>query len=500
MTQLASTHTENDDAPRRRRLAICFLIGIAALITVMALPKPGVIDTPNGPLELSDAGKAALAVLVFAVIMWATEAIPFAVTGLLAIVLLVMMRVASLKALVEWGFGNTIVLFFLGVLIFSAAIAETDLLKRLTTFVLYRLGHRPEILILAFLIVGAMLSAWITDMAVAAMLMPIGVGILRDAGAKPLKSNFGRALMIACAWGPLMGGVATPAGCGPNPLTIGFLKDLAGIDFSFTDWMLLGFPATLMMIPIGWFILIKMFPLEPVNLRVSEDDYRVRMKAFGSLKWREVATLLIFGLMVTLWLFPKQINGLLGGRADYLDIRFVAIACACLLFLPGIRIISWKRTESSISWGGIILIVAGLSLGKAIHATGAAEWLAYVAFHRLGSLHPVLVVFAVVLGVSLMKVAFSSNTVTGAIMVPLMIALATTLGLDPRMVAIPAGITASLAFILVTSTPTNVIPYSSGYFSIMDMVKAGLFMTVASSACVTASICIMGPLFGIVNL
>ena len=480
------------------RQGVCFLAALAVMAAVLLLPAPEAIQTPKGPLALSVQGKAALAVLALAVVLWATEAIPFAVTGLLALVLLVMTRVAPLNDLVAWGFGNTIIVFFLGVLLFSAAIAETDLLKRLTTWVLYHLGHRPRAIILAFIVVGAMLSAWITDMAVAAMLMPIGVSILRDAKVEPLKSNFGRALMIACAWGPLIGGVATPAGCGPNPLTMQYLKELGGIEFSFTDWMLVGFPATLLMIPLGWLVLVKVFPPEPLDLKLAAEDCRRRFEEFGPLKWREIAALLIFALMVALWVFPKPIQNLTGGRIDYLDIRFVAIACACLFFLPGIGVITWKRAEASVSWGGLILIVTGLALGKAIHATGAAAWLAYVAFHKLGSLHPVLMVFAVVLGVSLMKVMFSSNTVTGAIMVPLLIALATSLGLDPKLVAIPAGITASLAFILVTSTPTNVIPYSAGYFTIGDMVKAGLIMTIVSSACVTASICVVGKLFGIV--
>jgi len=336
-------------------------------------------------------------------------------------------------------------------------------------------------------------------MAVAAMLLPIGVSVLRDAKAEPLESNFGRALMIACAWGPLIGGVATPAGCGPNPLTMQYLRELAGIDFSFVDWMLIGFPATLLMIPVGWFILIRVFPIEPIDLKLAAEDFRAHLDELGCVTRKEIAALLIFVFMVLLWLFPGAVNGLTGGRATYLDIRFVAIACACLFFLPGINVISWKKAEQSVSWGGIILVVTGLALGKAIHATGGAAWLAYVAFHKLGALHPVVMVFAVVLGVSLMKVMFSSNTVTGAIMVPLLIALARSLALDPRLVVIPAGITASLAFILVTSTPTNVIPYSAGYFSIKDMVKAGLLMTMASSVCVTISICVVGKLFGIVS-
>ena len=108
-----------------------------------------------------------------------------------------------------------------------------------------------------------------------------------------------------------------------------------------------------------------------------------------------------------------------------------------------------------------------------------------------------MIIFVIVLGVSLMKVAFSSNTVTGIIIVPLLIALAKNLQIDPVIIAVPAGITASLAFILVTSTPTNVIPYSAGYFSIADMARAGLWMTVASSICVTISIFVVGKLFNI---
>jgi sodium-dependent dicarboxylate transporter 2/3/5 len=351
-----------------------------------------------------------------------------------------------------------------------------------------------------FITVGALLSGWITDMAVAAMLMPIAVTILKDAKAEPLKSNFGRALLIACAWGPLVGGVSTPAGCGPNPLTMTFLKDLAGINFSFVDWMLIGIPAAILMIPCAWAILIFMFPLEKgINLSIAEDDFKKKLDELGPLQFNEVATLIIFALTVTLWIFGKWIGQWTGGTIDYLGIKFVAIACACLFFVPGISVISWKKAEQGVSWGGIILIVTGLSIGMSIYKTGAAAWMAQVCFSEIGVLHPILIIFAVVFGVSIMKVMFSSNTVTGIIMVPLLIALANNIGLDPVLLAIPAGITSSLAFILVTSTPTNVIPYSAGYFTIRDMVKAGIVMTVASSACVTISIAIMGKLTGIVN-
>jgi len=474
------------------------LAAAGALALILLLPRPADIVNDDQVISLSSQGKATLAVLAMAVILWMTEAVAFPITGLLAVVVLVMTRAASFEEAVRDGFGNHIILFFIGVLIFSAAIAETSLLRRLTTLLLYHLGHKPRTVILAILVVGALLSGWITDMAVAAVLLPVGLSILKDAKVRPRESNFGKALMISCAWGPLIGGVATPAGCGPNPLTMEYLRDLAKVEFSFLDWMAVGYPATILMLPCAWVILLKVFPIEDVDLRITEEDMRSRLREMGPLRTKEILTLAVFGLTIFLWIAAPWIRDWTGGKVDYLKISFVAIACACLLFLPGIHVMTWKKAESSIGWGGVILVVTGLSLGKAIYKTGAAEWLAWVAFHRIGALHPIVCVFVVVLGVSLMKVMFSSNTVTGTVIVPLLIALAHSLKLPTPLLAIPAGITASLAFILVTSTPTNVIPYSSGYFSIRDMAKAGLWMTLASSACVTASICIVGRMLRIV--
>ncbi len=483
----------------KNKKIIFTLLAFAIFGVILALPQPDPIQAGDEIIILSIKGKATLAALTLAVLLWVTEGLPFAVTGLLAMVVLVMTGAADFKELVKDGFGNHIILFFIGVLIFSAAIGRTTLLKRIAMQVLKHLGHSPRLIVLAFLVVGALMSGWITDMAVAAMLMPIGVSILRDANLKPLQSNFGRALMIACAWGPLIGGISTPAGCGPNPLTIGFLKDLAGIDFSFLQWMALGYPAMILMIPFGWIILIKTFPLEKIDLSMSEEDIEEQARQLGKITGKEISVIAIFLLTISLWILGPFIKEWTGGAISFLSISYVAIACSLFFFLPGLEVLSWKEAENDISWGGIILIVTGLALGMAIYKTGAAQWVAWISFRAIGNLHPAMIIFIIVLGVSLLKVMFSSNTVTGIIVVPLLIALAGSLKLDPALLAIPAGITSSLAFILVTSTPTNVIPYSSGYFSIGDMVKAGLFMTIASSICVTVSVYGMGRILGILN-
>jgi solute carrier family 13 (sodium-dependent dicarboxylate transporter), member 2/3/5 len=473
------------------------LLALAAFLVVLYVPLPAQVQAGDGTAELTTAGRSALAVLALAVVLWMTEVLPFPVTGMVAIAVLVVTGAGEFRALVREGFGHDIVLFIIGVMILSSAISRTGLLKRVTTGLLFRFGHSPRTVLLAFLAVGALTSMWISDMAVAAILTPIGAGILKQRSFKKRASNFGKSLMISCAWGPLIGGVATPAGCGPNPLTIGYLRDLADIHITFGDWMLVGLPAAALMVPLAWVTLLRCFPLEHMDLRVTEEEARIASAELGRFSRREAHTVGILGIAVLLWLGKPLLDTWTGGATGYLSISFVAMLCGCLFFLPKIDVITWRQAEEDCDWGGLVLIVTGLSLGMAVYNSGAAEWLATLAFSRIGDVPPVGQIFLVVLAVSLMKVFFSSNTVTGVIVVPLLIALSKQVGVDTALLTIPAGITASLAFILVTSAPANVIPYSAGYFSIRDMAKAGLWMTVSSSACVTLSFVLMGRFVGI---
>ena len=135
-----------------------------------------------------------------------------------------------------------------------------------------------------------------------------------------------------------------------------------------------------------------------------------------------------------------------------------------------------------------MLIVAGLSLGLVVYQTGAARWLAWVLLGQITLVPMLLQPFVIVLAVAALHLLFSSNTVTAGIIVPILVALADDLGLNVWATVAPAAFTSSLAFILVSEGPTTIIPYSSGYFSIRDMARAGVAMTVGAAACVAVSV------------
>ena len=480
-------------APSTRLRWVYLAIAVAVALAARLFPLPEGMRTA-GQAVLSPAGQTSVGVLLFALILWMTEAIPFHITGLLGIVLLVLFRVDSFSALVSVGFGNHIFVFFVGVLILSSFITRSGLGNRISVFLLGRTGNSTSMIVFGFLAVGMILSMWITNTAVAAMLMPLGVAILRTEGVKPMESKFGKALMIACAWGPIIGGIMAPSGAGPNPLAIGFLKSMAGIELTFVGWMTYGVPAGLLILFPTWGMLMLFFRPEIKRLSRSKEDLKQDYKNLPPMGREEKVTLVIFVLTVLLWLTTPLFEDLLGIS---IPISMPVILTGALFFFPGIAKTAWKTVEEDISWSSILLIVAGISLGMALYQTGAAEWLALLTLGGIGNMPAVALVLLVVLIVSFIKIFLSSNTVTATIIIPIMITLAAAVGVDILSVAVPAALTSSMAFILVTSTPTNVIPYTAGYFSIKDMAISGTVMTLVAAPIVAVTIFVVGTLTGL---
>ncbi len=465
-----------------------FVLAAVLMVVVKSMPIADSVRIVGGA-ELTVTGQAAMGVLVFALVLWMTEAIPFHVTGMLSIVLLTLFRVDTYKVIVKEGFGSNTVTFFIGVLILSAFITTSGLGKRIGVLILSKTGNSTKSILFGFLLAGGLLSMWITNMAVAAMLMPLAVAILEEEGIKPLESNFGRALLIACAQGSIIGGIATPSGAGPNALAIGFLKDMAGYDVTFGQWMLYGVPAALLMIPASWVTLMIFFKPEMSHLSKTKEELKQESKDLPPMGREEIITMVLFLITVVLWLGSPVLGKWLGIS---IPISMPVMFTACLFFLPKVSRIPWKQIEPQVSWSGIILIVTGISLGMMLYTSGAARWLSVVLLSGIGSLPSYVMVFVIVLMISLLKIVFSSNTVTATIIIPIMIELAVALGLPVLSVALPASLVASLAFILVTSSPTNVIPYSAGYFSIADFAKSGLLMTLFGTIILSGVVYLVG--------
>ena len=274
-------------------LGCAFALALAARV----FPLPETVRT-IGSSTLTPSGQAVIGILLFALLLWITEAVPFHITGLLGMLLLALFKIQEFQTVVQFGFGNHIIIFFLGVLILSSFINKSGLGNRLSIFLLSRTGNATHGIIFGFLLIGMVFSMWITNTAVAAMLMPLGLTILKEEGVSPLRSNFGKALMIACAWGPIIGGIMTPSGAGPNPLAIGFLYEMTGIHLSFLQWMAYGVPAGLLILLPTWAVLILFFKPEITHLAKTSEELRQKYQELPPISQEEILTLIIFLLTI----------------------------------------------------------------------------------------------------------------------------------------------------------------------------------------------------------
>lgn len=472
---------------------INFVEALAIYLLVAYFPLPSSILTIETAV-LTASGRVALGVLFACLFLWITEPVPFHITGFLGVLLMLLLKVDSFATLIKQGFGSETIVFFIGVLTLSAMITRSGLGKRISLFVLSLTGNQTAKILLGFLVTGTVLSMWITELAVAAILAPLAVSLLNDEDMCPMESNFGKALLIACAWGPIIGGIGTPAGAGPNQIAIGFLRDMAGTEISFLEWMKYGVPAALLLILPAWWILLKFFPPEKKTLNKSNQEMKAEFKAMPGLSHDEKSTVVIFLITVVLWVLSDPLGSLLGIK---IPTAAPAALCIVLFFLPGVTTFGWREIEHEISWDSIILIATGVSLGLSVYNAGAAEWLALAMLRGIATMPAVVQIILIILIVSILKVGLSSNTVTASIIVPIIIALATTYNLPMMGIVIPACLTLALAFILVTSTPTSIIPYSYGYFTITDMAKPGTVLTLLSSGILTLVIYSIGLLSGI---
>ncbi len=490
----ASARKRREPSTLRRLLVLA--VATAALSLILFIPWPSSLTQLRGA-ALDGRGQKALACLVFALVLWIGEALPFHISGMLAMALLAFLGVQPWQTLVKSGMGDEAVIFFVAVLLLASALAKTGLASRLIAPILALARGSTRGSVFAILAAGAFLAPWLTALAAAALVLPSALALLEAEGERPGESRFGTAVALAVAWGPLVGACATPAGSGSNPVVVRFLSELAGLDISFVQWMGLGVPLTLILLPLAWLVIILLFPPENRRLKSmsgAPPGQPARQAQPASPLTRDqkgVGT--VFLIVVALWLAAP----LLARAGLPMSVSQIACLGAILLFIPGVTSLSWKDLASSIDWAGILLIATGISLGQALYQSGAAAWVSVAVLGGVGALPPFGRLVAVAAGVLVVKVVFSSNTLTGTVIVPLLIALGASLGIDSRLLALAGGFASNFAVILVTTSPVNVLPWSTGYFSIKDMAKAGLVFAPFIALALAAVFSVLAPVVGL---
>ena len=383
--------SKNSITPQESKKLKWLVLGIAILLASF-------FATPVG--GLSSASIRALGVTSTTVLWWVTEALPIPVTGILVFPLMHIMGIVPFKRLVLQTFGDTFVPFMIGCLALSVAFSKSGLGKRITYIILGYSGTRVSHILTAFFCIPFVISAFITDLAVVALMYPIALSLAQAAKAEPGKSNFGICLMFAITFGGVIGGICTPSGVPSNIITISFLEKNAHLTMGYLEWSMIATPIA---IGIGFFsqwLTRKCYKSEFDVLPFGPEIIQKELKEMGPWTKQEKSTLAVFLIAVILWLT---------GDFTKLPIAVVSLFIIVLMTIPGFGAVhSWRDIESEVGWGSLLLMIGGFALGVGAFESGLAKWLAQNALQPLAVLPDKLQPLAISLLVSIVSIVFSS--------------------------------------------------------------------------------------------
>ena len=429
-------------------------------------------------VELDDNVRIVMAVAAWMAIWWITEAIPMAATALLPVTLFPIFGIISLKAAAE-PYAHPLIFLFFGGFLVSIAVQKWGLHRRFAVSLLRRIGDDPARVVGGFMLTTAFLSMWLSNTATTIMMLPIALSVI---GSEQNDSGFSKCLLLSVAYSASIGGMATIIGTPPNLYVASYFNDVLGIEIGFVQWMAIGVPCVVLLLPAAWWYLTRIHFSLPARTKTTAAAI-----AGPGLIWTELdrgarSTLLIFAALVCGWVTRPWISDLtIYGYAPFshLTDTGVALVAAVALFIIPVDltqrkfVLDWPDTRE-LPWGTLILFGGGLSLAATINTSGADQVIG-LWISRMPPISPIVVI-TVLVGLVILLTELTSNIATTATLVPVLAAAAPLLLLERDVVIVMVALAASCAFMLPVATPPNAIVFGAGYIRASEMASAGAIM------------------------
>ena len=410
-------------------------------------------------------------VTLLCVIWWVFEPVPIPATSLLPLALFPLTGVLS-RDQVAGAYGHPLVLLLLGGFILSTALAHNGAHRRVALNMVKLFGGgSSRRLVFGFMAASALLSMWISNTATALMLLPVALAVLERSRDKRLATP----LLLGVAYAASVGGIGTPIGTPPNVVFMGVYSSMVGEEISFVRWMGWALPVVAVLLPIiGFWLTRGLDHSEPTEL-----------PDVGPWRTAEVRVMIVFAITAFAWVTR---SAPWGGWTEWLGFPYsndsiVAFLAAAVLFIvpngTGGRLLTWEAAEK-IPWGMLILFGGGIAIAGAFVESGLSAHIGQ-ALEGMATLHPLLLTLGICLVVTFMTEA-TSNTATTTLLMPILAAGAFAASLDPRLLMIPAAMSASCAFMLPVATAPNLIMFSTGRFTIKTMAREGMVLNFVGAA------------------
>lgn len=487
--------------PRPQALRFALSALAAAALTLL----PGVAGLPWP-------ARATAAVTALTAGCWLTGALPLPVASLLPALLLPLLGAVPAGEVAR-SYFHDILLLFLGGFLLAFALERYGLHERFALAALRCFGMRPRRVVLGVILATGALSLFINNTSTALLMLPVAQAVLAGCEAG-LAAALGPPLLLGLAYACSMGGVGTPIGTAPNIIFLGQYAAHypAAPPIPFGLWVLGVLPFTAAFLLLCWLVLTLLHGPLPTQPIWSDAELAARRSKLGPLRPAQKRVLAVFAAVVFLWIFRQPVD--LGfarlpgwelllpeSVAHGLSEATVALLGAIVLYLlpgdPGRGTLLQLEDLRRAPWDVLLLMGGGFALASAFDATGLSRAIAGGLQESIQGLPPwaaVALTAAIVAGLS----EVASNTAAITLLLPLLFSAAEAARVHPLLLALPATLAVSNAFMLPAGTPPNAIIFATGRVRIGQMARAGLILDLATVVLVTLfTLFWIAPLWGI---
>lgn len=452
-------------------------LAFAAFFIIVCIPNDG---------SLPVAGQRSLAILAFAVILWVTEAVSYPVSSAMIIALIAislglapsiedptqLLTTSGALKLALGGFSSSAVALVAAALFLAAAMQVTNLHKRLALLVLSLVGTKTKAIVAGAIVVSIVLAFFVPSAtARAGAVVPILIGMVAAFGLAT-NSRLGALLIITAVQAVSIWNIGIKTGAAQNMVALEFIEETFGVTVSWGEWFLYAAPFSILMSIALFFVMITLIKPETNEIAGGKELIKQQLADLGPLKPTELRLVIISLALLLFW----STEGVL----HPFDTTTVTIFAIALLLTPKVGVYSWEEVQPLIPWGTIVVFAVGIALGTVLLNTDGAQWLSDAVFGSLGlDTMPLLATIAIVTAFNiLVHLGFASATSLASALIPVFIALSTTIPADNIGFVLIQQFVISFGFLLPISAPQNMLAYGTGAFTTKDFLKAGIPLTI----------------------
>ena len=457
---------------------------LAMIVVAIVMIAIGAVG-PLWSADLSREGQMAIMVLLAAVVMWATEALPLPITSLVMVAMCGFLAIAPYNTI--WAATFTGALWmFIGIFGFTTFLGVSTFPQRLIAMIVKVTKGNVNLVILGFMVICCIISVCMSNIALTAIMMGFATSLLKAADAEPGKSNLGRCLALAIPFAVMFGGCLLPSGTPINVVVLGLAESTVGVTLSFVQWFGYTIIPVVLCLVLTWFALIKIYKPEPLSDETVK-RFLNEVDSLPPMDFKEKFNIAVVLIAIVCWIASSWF--------PVLNTTFVSLVALGLLFLPGTTMITPKQYREQSPWDILLMMASINGIVAAMSAAGSVAWIVSLLLGATSAMGFVALFLIVSVVLAIVHNFFPSGPGLAALVTAPVLGLVAACGGNFTATILMIALWCALCF-LVPLDSVLLVSYAGGWYKFNEMFKGGLPTTIITFVVFSVFLLVVPPMLG----